>query len=139
MRHRYSCLLALTFGFTLTSAQGDTFVDKARVVSIEPVVETTREPITRHHCESPDSALSGELYEDEGSGQDLLASIEAERKLRETLRRARRCYTVEEWERRERVVGYRVRYQYQGQTLVRQMPYDPGEWMRVVVDLEPTP
>lgn len=48
-----------------------------------------------------------------------------------------RCDTryVEDWE--ERVDGYRVTYDYHGRRGVTRLPYDPGERIRVRVDVRP--
>jgi len=48
-----------------------------------------------------------------------------------------RCETRyhEEWQ--ERVDGYRVTYQYHGRTQVTQLPYNPGNRIRVRVDVTP--
>lgn len=41
----------------------------------------------------------------------------------------------ENWE--DRVDGYRVRYEYHGREYVTQMPYDPGNRLRIRVDVQP--
>lgn len=48
-----------------------------------------------------------------------------------------RCDTryVESWE--ERVDAYRVTYEYYGRRYATQLPYDPGERIRVRVDVQP--
>jgi uncharacterized protein YcfJ len=48
-----------------------------------------------------------------------------------------RCETRyrEEWQ--ERVDGYRVTYIYNGRRQVTEMPYDPGDRIRVRVDVSP--
>ncbi len=35
----------------------------------------------------------------------------------------------------ERVAGYRVTYEYNGRRQVTQLPYDPGRYLRVAVDV----
>ena len=40
------------------------------------------------------------------------------------------------WE--ERVDGYDVTYEYAGREYVTRMPYDPGERIRIRVDVTPT-
>jgi uncharacterized protein YcfJ len=39
--------------------------------------------------------------------------------------------------REERIDGYRVVYQFQGQKYATRMPYDPGRELRVRVDVRP--
>jgi uncharacterized protein YcfJ len=48
-----------------------------------------------------------------------------------------RCATRYREHREERVDGYRVMYRYQGQKYVTEMPYDPGNRIRVRVDVRP--
>ena len=48
-----------------------------------------------------------------------------------------RCETRYRDEWQERVDGYRVTYLYQGQRQVTQLPYNPGERLRVRVDVSP--
>ncbi len=45
-----------------------------------------------------------------------------------------RCRTVDRWERR--LTGYDVTYRYQGREYSALMPYDPGNRVRVVVDVK---
>jgi len=49
-----------------------------------------------------------------------------------------RCETRYQHREEERVDAYRVVYRYNGQKYATQMPYDPGERMRVRVDVRPT-
>ena len=48
-----------------------------------------------------------------------------------------RCETRYREHREERVDGYRVHYKYHGQRYVTEMPYDPGNRIRVRVDIRP--
>jgi uncharacterized protein YcfJ len=48
-----------------------------------------------------------------------------------------RCATRYEHDYEERIEGYRVTYQYHGREYTTRMPYDPGERLRVHVDVEP--
>ena len=121
------------------SAGAEAFTDYAQVVSTHPVVATTRVPVTRRHC-SPDPRHQRpgvEMSAGDPSPHALGNSIRAELKLRSQTRHNLRCRTVRSWESRQEVVGYRVWYRYQGRTLVKQMDYDPGDRLRVVVELEP--
>ena len=49
----------------------------------------------------------------------------------------RRCSTIEEYEIEERLVGYRVKYRYKGQTFTTRMDHDPGDEIRLRVSLQP--
>ena len=48
-----------------------------------------------------------------------------------------RCETNYRDHREERIDGYRVVYRYHGQKYMTQMPYDPGDKIRVRVDVRP--
>lgn len=48
-----------------------------------------------------------------------------------------RCKTTYRSQREERVNGYQVTYRYNGQKYMTEMPYDPGERIRVRVDVRP--
>ncbi len=48
-----------------------------------------------------------------------------------------RCDRVPAYVDRERTVGYRVTYRYQGQVFTQQMDHDPGRWVRVNVTVTP--
>lgn len=64
----------------------------------------------------------------------------SKRRPRETVRYERpveRCATTIVEREEERIDGYRVVYRYQGQRYATRMPYDPGERIRVRVDVRP--
>jgi uncharacterized protein YcfJ len=48
-----------------------------------------------------------------------------------------RCSTRYEERFDERVAGYRVTYDYNGRRQVTRLPYDPGRYLRVAVDVHP--
>ncbi len=48
-----------------------------------------------------------------------------------------RCETRYQKHREERIDGYRVLYRYHGQKYMTEMPYDPGNKIRVRVDVRP--
>jgi uncharacterized protein YcfJ len=52
-------------------------------------------------------------------------------------RPVQRCETRYQESREERIDGYRVTYRFNGQKYVTDMPYDPGETIRVRVDVRP--
>jgi uncharacterized protein YcfJ len=47
------------------------------------------------------------------------------------------CRTEHDYHVEERIDGYRVEYRYQGRTYVTRMGHDPGERIRVRVDVSP--
>ncbi len=50
----------------------------------------------------------------------------------------RRCETVNHYQERKELVGYRVKYRYNGKTYKTRMASDPGRNMRVRVSVEPS-
>ena len=52
-------------------------------------------------------------------------------------RPVQRCETRYREHREERIDGYRVLYRYNGQKYMTEMPYDPGDRIRVRVDIRP--
>lgn len=52
-------------------------------------------------------------------------------------RPVKRCATRYRETQEERIDGYRVTYRYNGQKYVTEMPYDPGNRLRVRVDIRP--
>jgi uncharacterized protein YcfJ len=50
-------------------------------------------------------------------------------------REVQRCQTVDDWQ--ERLTGYRVSYEYQGQRYITVMDRDPGRRLPVQVSVEP--
>ena len=49
----------------------------------------------------------------------------------------RRCTTVNRYEQRQHLVGYRVDYRYEGQTFSTRTRSHPGRFIRVRVDVDP--
>ena len=49
----------------------------------------------------------------------------------------RRCATVNRYEQRQQVVGYRVDYRYEGQTFTTRTHRHPGRFIRVRVNVDP--
>lgn len=69
-----------------------------------------------------------------------IGSDASKRSRHETVRYERpveRCATTIVEREEERIDGYRVIYRYQGQRYSTRMPYDPGERLRVRVDVRP--
>jgi len=56
---------------------------------------------------------------------------------RETVRYEQRCQTVSSGRSEDRVVGYRVAYDYNGHVYTTETPYHPGDTIRVRVDVVP--
>jgi uncharacterized protein YcfJ len=52
-------------------------------------------------------------------------------------RRELRCETVDEYETREEIVAYRVKYRYKGHIYHTRMDHDPGDTIRLNVTVDP--
>ncbi len=50
----------------------------------------------------------------------------------------RRCETVNHYQEQEELVGYRVKYRYNGKTYWTRMASNPGRSLRVRVSVEPS-
>jgi uncharacterized protein YcfJ len=57
----------------------------------------------------------------------------------EYARPVRRCETQYQSHEEERIYGYRVIYEYHGQKYATDTPYDPGDRIRIRVDVRPAP
>lgn len=57
----------------------------------------------------------------------------------EYARPVRRCETQYQSHEEERIDGYRVIYEYHGQKYATDTPYDPGDRIRIRVDVRPAP
>ena len=77
--------------------------------------------------------LVGNQIERDNNNYAPSQSVEVER--RPVTREVERCRTVQEV--REVPVGYDVRYRYGGREFVTRMPFDPGQRVRVAVDIRP--
>ena len=120
-------LLALTIsGFT----NAVEFQAYAPVLSVEPVIETRYEPVTRRVCTAPD-ASAREFNEVAATiGEDI-------RRQARQWQQQHRCRNVTEQRAREHISGYRVTWRYGGETETTRLSYDPGERMPVNVSLSP--
>jgi len=124
-------LLLWTWGMTAPALAG-AFQTYATVVNVQPIVETTYEPVTRRVCTDPDVALREFTELSATIGED----IRRQNRLWQT---HRSCSTITERQARERVSAYRVTYRYRGYTSTTQLSYHPGDRMPVNVSLSPLP
>jgi uncharacterized protein YcfJ len=66
-----------------------------------------------------------------------LSKSDSRRDRRPRYEEVERCRTRYEERFDERVAGYRVTYEYNGRRQVTQLPYDPGRYLRVAVNVHP--
>ena len=133
--------LLLLFGLPVTAgASQNAFEVRARVLAAEPVFDTVSVPVESERCqysksaERADRAMSGDVRADRPS-LSIANAISNGIRHREHNWRRYRCRIETEWEHRQQVVAYRVRFEYDGETFVRVLRDDPGDWIRVKVNL----
>ncbi len=144
----------------------ETHFDYAQVIDVKPLIRTVRVEIPVRECyERPVEArrdrrrgslgrvlaggiiggVIGRQFGD-GSGRDamtVLGSVVGAASASEENRREREpriekyCETTYEYEERDRVEGFRVTYEYDGQTYTTRTETDPGDEIRVRVDVRP--
>lgn len=149
------------------SMDREVFVDEARVVDVQPIVEVVRVPSEREECWT--ERVSYDDYEiDPGAGTVVgavlggvvgygvtdgrsrgpataagtaIGAVVGHTVARSTRRSSygseRRCEIVEDYYEEGRISGYRVTYRYRGQTFVTETDRDPGPRMRVRVAVVP--
>jgi len=141
------------------------FTDTATVISSKPIYETITTTIPekvcrdRHHEYSYEPSyrsktdplvgaiIGGVIGNQIGSGNGKTAATVAGTLLGASIgtdhREAKRalahgrCHTIERTVTREELVGYRVKYRYNGRIYRTRLDYDPGNQMKVVVNLTP--
>ena len=102
----------------------------APVLSVEPVMETRYEPVTRRVCTEPDESAR-EFSEVAASiGEDIRSQARL-------WQQQYRCRNVTEQRASEHISSYKVTYRYGGETQTTRLSYDPGERMPVNVSLSP--
>lgn len=104
----------------------------ASVLSVDPVIETRYEPVTRRICSEPDETAR--------QFNQVAASIAEDIRLQARLwEQQYRCKNVTEQRAREHISGYRVTYRYGEEMDTTRLSYHPGERILVNVNLSPLP
>jgi len=126
--------------------------DYAKVVDVEPLTSRVRVSTPQRECWDETRYDRGSQYGGHGpqvAGTTLLgAAIGAAIGHQQGMRRygavsspqpytVQRCETRYHDEYQERVDGYRVTYVYHGRRQVTELPYRPGDRIRVRVDVSP--
>ena len=126
--------------------------DYAKVISAEPIInyvtvktpvrecweETRYYTVDRHAGDRRGSTLLGAVI---GGVVAAIGNESANKRYGHDRERVaypvERCATRYREHREERIDGYRVMYRYHGQKYLTEMPYDPGNRLRVRVDVRP--
>jgi len=138
--------LIVICGAMLSSATpasaGEIFFDEARVLDSQPVYETRQAPVQVQQCGYQDDVAPGRaepgLLGDARSSDPavgLVAALRAEMDLRAPPEPVYRCRMVTRMEDHDELVGYRVRYEYDGQIYERRVREAPAATIRVRVRL----
>ena len=120
------------------AAGGPSYFDYARVLRVDPIREAVAVPVKEGRYRVSRRAPRA----DEPMAGDVRTAapgtpIGEEMRHRGRTLDMRRCRRVRTYERRDRIVAYRVRYAYDGDVFVRRMNEHPGERVRVRVTLDP--
>jgi len=132
---------AMLFAGTPANA-GEIFFDEARVLDSQPVYETRQTPVQAQECGYQEDAAPGRpapaLLGDARSADpeaDIVVALQTDMDLRAPPEPVYRCRMVTRMEDHDELVGYRVRYEYDGQIYERRVREAPAETIRVRVRL----
>lgn len=141
---RYSSLANTTIAALAFAAPAvaEIFYDQARVLDSQPIYEQREAPVRVQECgyEAPstprtvDPTTLGDARVTDPR-VDLLGALNRDVELRELPAEVYRCRMVTRMESKNEVAGYRVRYEYEGRVYERRMAEQPGNTIRVGVQL----
>ncbi|MFQ5634556.1 MAG: hypothetical protein ACE5G3_04395 [Gammaproteobacteria bacterium] len=120
---------------------GEIFFDQARVLETEPLYETRADPARVPQCASdkrPHASNDSEILGDPRGidpSATLAGVMRTDMQLRRTRDSARRCRTVTRTDSAGKIVGYRVRYEYDGRVYESRVARRPTDTIRVRVRL----
>ena len=139
-------LISLAFALGVNESEAGhqhVFYTYAPVLRVTPIMHTVQVPV-RHeacgHANEDHAVLQSEYFAGDVRTLDPHLSIGDTIRKDTRLRRQQihRCPIVEPNERQKRIVGYEVQYRYGHDIFVRRMPYDPGQRVRVRVEVSPS-
>ncbi|MDX1569894.1 MAG: glycine zipper 2TM domain-containing protein [Xanthomonadales bacterium] len=155
--------LAAAAMFATVPAQADraTSYERGRVLAVTPIFRTVQVPETREICYEEEvrhrgraaptilgAIVGGAVGNQFGGGNGRRAMTVAGAALGAAIandnsaRRGRghyetRCELVDEYREEERITGYRVEYEYNGQVYATRTQRDPGEYIDLRVSVSP--
>jgi uncharacterized protein YcfJ len=134
-----TCLLPIMSGAHAGEMAAE-FEDTARVLSVEPIVESLAGPSPQVSCRDERLIEQDPANGDRYTARSLTAGIGADIRRRNTLLRpVPVCEPTGAVARVPRTLGYWVTYSYQGRTHVRRMDHHPGDRLTVNIRLQPVP
>jgi len=113
--------------------------DFARVIKVDAIVNRATKPVSKETCwQQPTTESYRPSYtyyrdDDSASGPDIVTVDAGIRKVSSS---REECRTETDWQSTARVLGYDVTYRYGGRTYQTHMDHDPGDNLRVRVNLD---
>ena len=167
---KQTLLLAMSLAAApMVTVAENSFHDKARVLSSEPLYETVRVNHPEERCWNEQVRHRGRARSDsytptiagaivggvvgnqfgKGKGKDAMTVAGAllgasvghdmgKTPGRSYVTSERRCEVVDHFREHQELVGYQVKYRYQGQIFHTQTRHDPGKFLNVRVSVAPT-
>ena len=132
----------LLWGMTV-AAGAETYYEHVPVLDVTPIVEGRGVPVQERICARDERDRRGawRAVGDVRSGRPQLsisAAVNEDRQFWAGLSAEEdRCGTVKRYRHRHEIAGYRVEYAYGSERLVTRMDHDPGERIRIRVQLSP--
>lgn len=116
------------------------FLVRAPVLEAEPVVDSVPVPLETERCTYSEKALHADRVMG-GDVRRLRPGLTIGQGVAEEIRHRQahghryRCRIETEWAYRDKVVAYRVFYEFDGETFERLLPEHPGDWIDLKINL----
>jgi len=139
--YRVAVLLATGLLSAAVVAEPALYTDSAEVVEVAPISKPVRVPVQREVCDTvympaADLRAAGNLRLI-APELSLADAISSDLDAFATRVESEQCRWVSEHIDRQEPAGYRVTYQYQGQTYTRIFEQHPGSTIKVQVEVQP--
>lgn len=169
MKLKFLTLTSALFLFTSSAVSADSFETYARVISSDQMVERVNKPsencsierVTETSTAPAEKGISGAIIGGiaggllghtvgKGNGNAIATGAGAiggaiigdrmqngSGSAQPETKEIKRCVQVDNWE--SKITGYKVTYEYGGQTFATVLPYNPGSSIKVQVSVSPKP
>ncbi len=134
-------ICALTGG-PASLARAEVYYEEVPVLDVAPIIASRNIPVRTRICKDdesvhPASRMTSNDVRERRPWLSISEAIHEDRRLwREHIASEPLCRTLERYEQREVVLGYRVEYVYGSELFVTRMDHDPGERLRVRIELQ---
>ena len=136
---RFALLAGVLWLAEAAADASEIYYDYAPVVETRAIIDTRPVAVKqrRYQPQPGPSSEAGEPGDVRAlqPGASISEIILAEQRLRKSAQP--RCQEFTSYRNQEAVVGYWVTYRYAGDLIVKRMEYDPGERIKVRVELDP--